>query len=295
MMTRNAKIGLMSLAVSGSLCLLAAFPVQGAWAFKQGDMPDFVVSCPLSHSAPDDPIVDPGLPGASHLHDFFGNVSTDAFSTYASLQAAGTTCARAGDTAAYWMPAAYQNGVKLTDLKATVYYRDMAPDPTTIHTVPAGLEMVAGDHAATTPQRPLLVGWACRHANDGLKGRWFSDVPTCRPGENLVFRVRFPDCWNGVDLDSPNHMSHMTYSKNGVCPKKFPVEIPRISMTVAYDSTGGPGVTLSSGSAMTGHADFFNAWDQAALDDLVTTCLQANIHCGFGTADNPSPTPPFDG
>jgi hypothetical protein len=277
------------------MALTTAVPAQGAWAFKQGDMPDFVVSCPFSHRLPDDPIVYPGLPGASHMHDFFGNTSVDAFSTYASLRKAGTTCARTGDTAGYWMPTAYQNGVVLRPLKATIYYRDMASDPTAVQSFPPDFRMIAGNHDATAPQRPLIVGWACRHAMDGLKGRWTSDVPTCGLNENLVFRVRFQDCWNGRDLDSADHKSHVAYSKNGVCPSGFPVPIPRVSMTLAYDSHGGAGVTLSSGSALTGHADFWNAWHQPALDTLVATCLRAGIHCGFGTATDPQPTPPVDG
>lgn len=267
--------------------VIASAPTTTARAERQGDMPDFVVSCPFSHRLPDDPIVHPGDPGASHMHDFFGNTAVDAFSTYSKLRKAGTTCARAGDTAAYWMPTVYQNGVVVTPLKATVYYRDMALDPKAVHTFPPNFRMVAGDHDATSPQRPLLVGWACRHAMDGDKGLWTSDVPTCGANENLVFRVRFQDCWNGRDLDSADHMSHVAYSKNGTCPGAFPVFIPRVSMTVAYDSSGGAGVTLSSGSALTGHADFWNTWHQTALDNLVTTCLQAGIHCGFGTADHP--------
>ena len=37
--------------------------------------------------------------------------------------------ARVGDTAGYWVPTVYQDGVVVVPLKATVYYRDMAPDP----------------------------------------------------------------------------------------------------------------------------------------------------------------------
>ncbi len=293
--SRRSRQVAFSAAVSAVLCLLAAFPFQGALAFKQGDMPDFVVSCPFTHRLPDDPIVHPGQPGASHLHDFFGNRSTDASSTFDSMVGAGTTCARVGDTAGYWMPTVYQNGVVVKPLQATVYYRDMATDPASVRSFPPDFRMVAGNHDATSPQRPLLVGWACRHANDGLKGRWTSDVPSCALNENLVFRVRFPDCWNGRDLDTADHMSHVAYSKNGVCPSRFPVSVPRVSMTVAYASMGGSGVTLSSGSALTGHADFWNTWDQAALDGLVSSCLQAGVHCGFGTAAHPLPASALDG
>jgi len=45
----------------------------------------FVTRCTYSHTLSDDPIVHPNQPGASHSHDFFGNKTTDAFSTLASL------------------------------------------------------------------------------------------------------------------------------------------------------------------------------------------------------------------
>ena len=65
---------------------------------------NFVSHCAFSHRAPDDPIVYPGRPGASHDHTFLGSTSTDANSTNASLRAAATTCKRRGETAAYWVP-----------------------------------------------------------------------------------------------------------------------------------------------------------------------------------------------
>ena len=51
----------------------------------------FVTRCTYSHTLSDDPIVHPNQPGASHSHDFFGNKTTDAFSTLASLTKGGTT------------------------------------------------------------------------------------------------------------------------------------------------------------------------------------------------------------
>ena len=41
------------------------------------------IECGASHFAPDDPIVFPGQRGAAHMHEFFGNTSTNASSTYA--------------------------------------------------------------------------------------------------------------------------------------------------------------------------------------------------------------------
>ena len=75
-------------------------------------VPEFNASCTYSHSRKDDPIVFPGLPGASHMHSFFGNRSTDANSTADTLLAnAGTSCAPAPDLSAYWVPTLYERGV----------------------------------------------------------------------------------------------------------------------------------------------------------------------------------------
>lgn len=60
-----------------------------------------------SHFAYDDPLIFPGQPGASHLHQFFGNTLANAFSTYTKLRKSGrSNCG--GDIfnrTAYWTPA----------------------------------------------------------------------------------------------------------------------------------------------------------------------------------------------
>ena len=49
-------------------------------------------TCRYSHEANDDPILDPGKSGQSMAHDFFGNTSTSATSTAATLVGGSTTC-----------------------------------------------------------------------------------------------------------------------------------------------------------------------------------------------------------
>lgn len=63
--------------------------------------------CNFSHLAYDDPIVNPGVAGAAHLHLFYGNTTADANSTYATLRAAGNGTCEGGplNRTAYWMPA----------------------------------------------------------------------------------------------------------------------------------------------------------------------------------------------
>ena len=42
-------------------------------------------------------------------------------------------------------------------------------------------------------------------------------------------------------------------------------------------------VYLASGGQYSGHADFVNAWNQAALSKLVASCLNRFRHCGTGS------------
>jgi hypothetical protein len=240
---------------------------------------NFVSTCRFSHRAGDDPIVFPGIAGVSHDHSFVGNVSTNAFSTLGTLRSAGTTCQRPNDTAAYWMPTLLVNGVVVTPAAATIYYRRRTVAAT--EPFPAGLKIVSGNSHATEPQDLRIVFWNCGVASGIARS---ATPPTC-PGmraAGLRLHVSFPDCWNGNSLDSADHHSHMAYSERGTCPAGYPVPVPAITVIFRYPTTGGAGSTLSSGGQLTGHADFFNAWNQTALTRLVTTCLDALRHCGRG-------------
>jgi hypothetical protein len=236
----------------------------------------FAVPCRYSHSLADDPIVFPGKPGASHFHDFFGNVSTDAFSTRESLLRAGTTCRRPQDRSGYWVPTLLLNGQPVTPIRAQIYYVTGGKNPRTVRPFPAGLKVIAGASTALGPQDPRVTNWHCT-PESGIRMR--TEVPTCPDGQRLRLQVRFPDCWNGRNVDLPGHKVHMAYSTRGRCPAGYPVAVPRIILNVVYPFSGGPGVTFSSGSPYTAHADFFNAWDQRALARLVRRCLNAARTC----------------
>ena len=239
---------------------------------------NFVSVCRFGHRAPDDPIVFPGQPGKSHDHSFVGNVSTDAFSTVASLQEASTTCRRQGDTAAYWMPTLYVDGSPVAPLGATIYYRRRTLDG--VQPFPTGLKMIAGDSHATSPQSLKVTYWNCGAA-PGVQPS--SAVPACPDGRatSLRLHVNFPSCWDGRDLYSADQ-GHMAYPTRGRCPSSHPVAVPAISFIFRYPVTGSHDVALSSGTQYSGHADFFNAWNQETLASLADGCLNALRHCGRG-------------
>jgi len=246
----------------------------------QGRVGQFVVECGFSHVAPDDPIVHPGEPGASHLHVFFGNTGVDAHSIPSDLLSGDTTCDNPEDTAAYWAPALLRDGVPLVPREGVAYYRaGFGVDPTTLVAYPSGLMMVAGDPAATSPQPTEVVSWTC-----GTGALREIRPPSCPGDEGLVLRIVFPDCWDGANLDSPGHRAHVRYSSGGTCPDSHPVAMPQLTFTVDYGPVGDPmDLMLASGGVLTGHADFVNSWDQSRLESDVRLCLHRDLVCGVNS------------
>lgn len=238
--------------------------------------PRFVTRCTFSHRLADDPIVKFKMPGASHLHDFFGNTTTNAKAKLGSMTKGMTTCKNPQDLSGYWTPSLKVDGTLVDPTQVSVYYSSAGKDFTKIKTPPRGLKVVAGSSAATTPQGMKITSWDCADDDSVAPG---VDVPTCPMG-TLALHVNFPDCWDGVNLDSVDHASHLAYhGKMGVCPADHPVLLPRIRVNVRYPTTGGPGVTLASGGQYSGHADFFNVWVPKELKRLVKTCINPGITC----------------
>jgi uncharacterized protein DUF1996 len=228
----------------------------------------FAVGCGFSHRNQDDPIVYPRQRGRSHDHTYFGNSSTNAFSTPASLRAAGrTTCRLRADTAAYWAPTLLIGGRAVEPLGAVVYYvrRTFAR----VQPFPAGFKIIAGNAAARSAQNQRVTFWSCGGRETS------STLPTCsgHRRSSLRLHVNFPNCWDGRRLDSADHKSHMAYSSAGRCPASHPAEVPAISLEIYYGVVGGRTGELSSGGDFSGHADFVNAWDQRTLAALVDRYL----------------------
>lgn len=234
----------------------------------------FHVECAYSHSAPDDPIVFPGEPGASHRHNFFGATSTDAFTDAESLLDDDTTCSTHQDTAAYWAPALFDGEEEIEPIASVAYYR-AAPgvDPADVVPFPFGLMMIGGDATSTEPQPVEQVGWACT-----VEGRPQVAPPPCAAG--VLLQVVFPDCWDGERLDAPDHRAHVARSTDSGCPGSHPVALPQLEFHVKYplpeDMTN---LHLASGSLLTGHADFFNAWDPEKLASEVEYCIGQDAYC----------------
>lgn len=288
-----------------ALALACLTPVLPAAAHSSGA---FAVQCGFSHKSMDDPIVYPGQPGMGHLHAFYGNTSTDAYSTRHSLLAARTTCTDKKDKAAVWAPTAFiKKGGTWRALKPyrerTYYFRAIRKEVAPVTSIPANLKIIAGNKDANSPAGNPPLRWYC---GEGTPERPFpyDCRPYNDPGEDGVRAILdLPFCWDGVHVDSPDHRSHLIYSdptdttpqlNPAVCPASHPRYIPAISIRVHLPIqdpcagvkpcgpwNGGKHVRLklSSGPYWTMHVDFWNTWVQSRLETLTDKCIRENRDC----------------
>lgn len=242
---------------------------------------EFLAECPYTHRLPDDPIVFPGLPGGSHMHSFFGNTSTNAHSTITSLLNADSSCNPRIDLSSYWVPTLYADNVPVEPTGTTFYYLgEGVRDDVIARTqpLPLGLRIVAGNAKATQPDDSTISRWSCLHAGQVGASK---DFVNCPAGTMLESYLDFPHCWNGRDLDSADHKSHMAYPVAGDCPASHPVVVPKLRQVLRYPVNGDPArFRLASGPGYTMHGDFFNAWPEAEMEQRVRDCIRPIIKCG---------------
>src|SRR5262245_9202838 len=239
---------------------------------------EFPADCSLSHRLPDDPIVLPGLPGASHSHDFFGNHATDAHSDYTELAGSTGNCNPAIDISSYWVPTLYRNNQPVVPSIITFYYLgEGVNNPAAIKPTPVGLKIVAGN-ARATGDADSIARWSCLHAGQVPPSKNFVNCPS---GTQLETYLDFPQCWNGTTLDSSDHKSHMAYPVAGNCPSSHPVPVPKLRMVIRYPVSGDPSVLrLASGDGRTFHGDFFNVWPANEMARRVRDCINVVVKCG---------------
>ncbi|MEU8814865.1 DUF1996 domain-containing protein [Actinoplanes sp. NPDC048796] len=264
-----------------------------------GNLPEFRADCQYSHRLPDDPIVLPGLRGASHMHSFVGNKAVDADTTAGDLQKfTATTCKPVQDHSAYWVPTLYDNAtnkpVETTGFR--VYYRSLRDSSEGVMPLPNGLRMVAGDAKKKVPTPRGAQGqFYCAFYGpgdlDGIARSTNGNWPICGGDATLHFMLQFPDCWDGEHLDSPNHRDHVTFGTGQGCPSTHPVRIPAITFDIQYGVKGTPaGYYLSSDkdvkSASSMHGDAFVMWDQDAMNKRTKNCILQRRTCdNFGYLD----------
>ena len=254
--------------------------------------------CAVSHYAYDDPIVYPNQPGVSHLHMFFGNTDANAYSNNSTINNRGaSSCGRDElNRTAYWIPALFDgaNNVIPAD-QITVYYRNNH-NTQAANVFPPGLRMIAGPGGSSE-----AIYWQCGHFENAREGGGGSSGPSSRTIPNcpanqyshVQANIVFPKCWDGRNLDSADHRSHMSHAagdlRNGSCPASHPVELPQIKLRVMFSTSSSSRPTsqwhLSSdnpGSANGAslHADWWGGWHPETNRLLAQNCLAQSRNCG---------------
>ena len=116
------------------------------------------------------------------------------------------------------------------------------------------------------PPEPQTSGFANTNCPSGLRAQVF-----------------FPGCWDGKNLDSADHKSHMAYPDgidNGICPSSHPVHLISIFYELyfsvkPFNDLGDGGRFVLSNGDPTGyglHGDFMNGWDRSVLSRAVDEC-----------------------
>jgi hypothetical protein len=78
--------------------------------------------------------------------------------------------------------------------------------------------------------------------NEGTREPETLTFPTKPCPLGIMINHRFPTCWDGVNLDSPDHREHMAYPEEGTfesggkCPASHPVRVPQILLETVWDT-----------------------------------------------------------
>jgi len=281
------------------LALFAVLAALAPLALSAGGT--FTVNCHSLTIQRSDPIVNPNAPGG-HLHAVIGG---NAFrrnmpGMFDARSANQTTCDKAKDHSNYWTPYMYHvtKDGKYEMVKwdhAAVYYQKRScnysatakcdSDNFAQVAFPNGFRMLAGDPYRRTYNNndfaQQAVSFSCLGGSSGeTKG-----FPTTTCTNLIRAQVYFPGCWDGVNLDPPDHQSHVAYPidnyNGGRCPQSHPVAIFSIFYEFFYDSSPYTDVgkfVLANGDP-TGygfHGDFINGWtDLDALQHAHANCVNA--------------------
>ena len=150
--------------------------------------------------------------------------------------------------------------------------------------------MLTGDAGIRTREQARKyrqLTYTCMQ-NEGTRNPETVDFPKKACPAGIMANHRFPTCWDGKNLDSPNHADHVAYPESGTfesggpCPATHPVRLPQLMLETVWDTKqfnnkndwpedGSQPFLWSNGdtSGFSSHADYVFGWKGDSLQRMI--------------------------
>lgn len=305
-------------------------PSWGSGVIPGSSAPDLVgafrMTCAPGDLAYVDTIQYPGSDRLSHLHLFYGLVGVQPNDTYQTALAAGreSTCGSGpyvANRSQYWMPALLDGrGHVFQPNYVSIYYKrfpktspycNRRAEPRAVaaecRNMPQGMKMIAGrDMQKPGTNAEVTRGAQFYCINDKGTSAVVDSLtilvsdPACQ-GETKLYQVfDFPECWDGKNLDSPNHRDHVAYVSYGSwgyprCPDSHPYLIPALHVAAEFQlmpSDERRPIRLASDMfpqldpGKSQHGDAYIAWDPKVFQMMHDNCIDKQLNCSGGDLGN---------
>ncbi|KAI0147619.1 hypothetical protein GGR57DRAFT_505517 [Xylariaceae sp. FL1272] len=273
-----------------------------------------------------DPVVQPGEIPSAHVHQIVGgNAFNATMEGDIGEKGSCTTCAFTEDFSNYWTAVMYfkhengsykrvpqypnaqlgTEGQDAPDINGgmTIYYsqKDLTSNGNQFITAfQPGFRMTVGSPTIDTLNETHTgLRYTCLETIL-TRGSETPDFPKQKCPAGIMAIHHFPACWDGKNLDSPDHQSHMysttkdLFLEAGPCPASHPVRMPQLAYETMWNTTafadmwpadGSQPFVWSfangNGSGYGTHADYMFGWKGDSLQRAM------NDSCMFHACGSP--------